>query len=106
MRPPATKPFVHRSWDIARKLNWPSRYTAHVLQNEFTDRWDDDIEGLIEQAESEFTKWTSAWAAGDTNVANTFVGEVVGLVNSIEPAGALLNDIVSRAEKLLQTNFT
>jgi hypothetical protein len=39
-------------------------------------------------------------------VANTFVGEVVGLVNSIEPAGALLHDIVSRAEKLLQTNFT
>jgi nitronate monooxygenase len=92
--------------DIARDLNWPSRYTAHVLQNEFTDRWADDIEGLIEQAASESARWTSAWAAGDTNVANTFIGEVVGLVNSIEPAGALLHDIVSRAHKLLQTNFT
>jgi nitronate monooxygenase len=92
--------------DIARELNWPSRYTAHVLQNGFTDRWNDDIEGLIDQAASESTRWTSALAAGDTNVANTFVGEVVGLVNSIEPAGALLHDIVSRAEKQLQTNFT
>jgi len=92
--------------DIARDLNWPSRYTAHVLQNEFTDRWNDDIEGLIARAASESTRWTSAWAAGDTNVANTFVGEVVGLVNSIEPAGALLHDIVSQAQKLLQTNFT
>ena len=92
--------------DIARDLNWPSRYTAHALQNEFTDRWADDIEGLIEQAASESTRWTSAWAAGDTNVANTYIGEVVGLVNSIEPAGALLHDIVSQAHKLLQTNFT
>jgi nitronate monooxygenase len=91
--------------DIARDLNWPSRYTARVLQNEFTDRWNDDIEGLIEQATGESTKWTSAWAAGDTNVANTYTGEVVGLVNSIEPAGVLLHDIVSRAQKLLQTNF-
>jgi nitronate monooxygenase len=89
--------------DIARDLNWPSRYTARVLQNEFTDRWNDDIEGLIEQAASESKRWTSAWAAGDTNVANTFIGEVVGLVNSIEPAGALLHDIVAQAEKLLQT---
>ena len=92
--------------DIARDLNWPSRYTARVLQNEFTDRWNDDIEGLIEQAASESKRWTSAWSVGDTNVANTFVGEVAGLVNSIEPAGALLYDIVSQAEKLLQTNFT
>ena len=92
--------------DIARDLNWPGRYTARVLQNEFTARWNDDIEGLIEQAASESARWTRAWAAGDTNVANTFFGEVVGLVNSIEPAGALLRDIVSQAEKLLQTNFT
>jgi len=92
--------------DIARNLNWPNRYTAHVLKNGFTDRWSDDIEGLLEQAESESAKWISAWVAGDTNVANTFVGEVVGLVNSIEPAGALLHDIVAQAEKLLQTDFT
>jgi len=39
-------------------------------------------------------------------VANTFVGEVVGLVNSIEPAGALLHDIVAQAQKLLQSDFT
>ena len=92
--------------DIARNLNWPSRYTAHVLKNGFTDRWSDDVEGLLEQAESESSKWKSAWIAGDTNVANTFVGEVVGLVNSIEPAGALLHDIVAQAEKLLRTDFT
>lgn len=92
--------------DIARDLNWPSRYTAHVLKNEFTDRWSDDIEGLIEQAASESRKWTNAWAAGDMNVANTFVGEVVGLVNSIEPAATLLHDIVLQAQKLLQTDFS
>jgi hypothetical protein len=40
------------------------------------------------------------------NVANTFVGEVAGLVDSIEPAGDLLHDIISRAEKLLQKKFS
>jgi nitronate monooxygenase len=92
--------------DIARDLNWPGRYTARVLQNEFTDRWNDNIEGLIAQSASESARWKDAWTAGDTNVANTFVGEVVGLVNSIEPAAALLRDIVSQAQKLLQTNST
>jgi nitronate monooxygenase len=92
--------------DIARDLNWPSRYTARVLQNEFTDRWNDNIEGLIEQAAGESARWKNAWTAGDMNIANTFVGEVAGLVNSIEPAAALLHDIVSQARKLLQKNST
>ena len=92
--------------DIARELNWPNRYTARVLQNKFTDRWNDDIDGLIEQATSESARWNDAWADGDTNVANTFVGEVTGLINSIEPAAALMHDIVSQARKLLQTNST
>ena len=80
---------------LARKIHTNARSRLSI-----------DSKGLIEQAASESTRWTSAWAAGDTNVANTFFGEVVGLVNSIEPAGALLHGIVSRAEKLLQTNFT
>ena len=92
--------------DIARDLNWPRRYTARVLQNGFTDRWNNNIEGLIEQGASESARWKDAWADGDTNIANTFVGEVVGLVNSIEPAATLLHDIVSQAKKLLQTNST
>ena len=36
--------------DIARRLDWPSRYTARVLKNAFTARWHDDIAGLLEVA--------------------------------------------------------
>lgn len=69
-------------------MNLPSRYVAHVPQNAFTVRRDDDIEGLIEQTASQSRRWTIARAAGDMDVVNAFVGEVVGLVNSMEPAGA------------------
>ena len=46
--------------DIARGLAWPNRYTARVLRNVFTDRWHDDIDGLIAASEEESAKWRAA----------------------------------------------
>lgn len=92
--------------DIARELEWPSRYTARVLRNEFTDMWHVNVEGLIEQAEIESERWKAAWAEGDTKVANTFVGEVTGLIKTIRPAADILHDIAAEAEALLRREFT
>jgi nitronate monooxygenase len=87
--------------DIARSLNWPERYSAHVLKNAFTAKWHNNIEGLIANAEAESAKWKAGWESGDVETANTFVGEATGLIDDIEPVKNILDSIVSEAEHLL-----
>ena len=89
--------------DVARKLDWPEGYTCRVLQNAFTDKWHDDLEGLIAVADEEAAKWREAWMQGNPVESNTFVGEATGLINDIRPAGELLTQMSDEAEKLLTT---
>lgn len=88
--------------DVARGLGWPDRYTARVLQNAFTDQWHGDLDGLIANAKDESARWIAAWAAGDTEIANTFVGEAAGLIRAKAPAEQIINEIVSEASALLR----
>lgn len=87
--------------DIARRLDWPKRFTARVLKNEFTERWHGAESALMAKADSEAARWKEAFAAGDVTTANTFVGEAAGLINAIEPAHVILERIVAEAETLL-----
>lgn len=87
--------------DAARRLNWPDRYTARVLRNAFTDRWHDDIAGLMDVAERASADWIAGWAAGDPDRANTFVGEATGLIDAVEPAGEIVARMSRQAEALL-----
>ena len=88
--------------DVARHLKWPSRYTARVLNNAFTDRWHADIEGLMQVAGEQAARWKAAWIAGDTDTANTFVGEVTGIIQSVKPASEILNSMTREAEQALK----
>lgn len=88
--------------DIARHLNWPERYTARVLKNDFTERWHDDIDGLLENADEEAAKWKEAWQKGDTTTANTFVGEATGLINEVKSVADIIENMVREAKSQLQ----
>jgi len=88
--------------DLARGLDWPQRYTARVLRNAFTDRWHGDLDGLLANAQAEAARWSAAWEAGDTDVANTFVGEAAGLIRGQVPAGEIIGNMVTEAEALLR----
>mgnify|MGYP001010510674 FL=1 len=83
-------------------MDWPHRYTARVLKNAFTDRWHNDISGLLEHAEEQAAHWKTAWNAGDVATANTFVGEATGLIDSVLPAGQIVESIVQEAEHRLR----
>lgn len=87
--------------DLARKLDWPPRYTARVLRNRYIERWHGREAELLEVADEEAAKYRAAWAAGDADNSNTFVGEVVGLINEVEPVAKLIAEIVADAETLL-----
>lgn len=83
--------------DIARRLDWPQRYTARVLRNAFTARWHGHEDELARVADEEAVKYRAAWAAGDAGNANTFVGEAAGLIHTIEPARDILERMVCEA---------
>lgn len=87
--------------DLARKLDWPSRYTARVLKNAYIERWHGREADLMLVADEEAAKYRAAWAAGDPERSNTFVGEVAGLIHAIEPVDTIISRIVSEAEALL-----
>ncbi|MFQ5623501.1 MAG: NAD(P)H-dependent flavin oxidoreductase [Paracoccaceae bacterium] len=87
--------------DIVRRRDWPARYTARVLKNRFTERWH-GREDALREAAGEADRWNRAWAEGDTDTANTFVGEVTGMIGDIRPAADVLHAIVAEAAELLQ----
>jgi nitronate monooxygenase len=87
--------------DIARRLDWPERFTARVLRNRFTDAWHGRETELAGAVESVGREWGEGWAAGDPERSNTFAGEAVGLIASIEPAGAVIEQMTAEAAALL-----
>ncbi len=91
--------------DIARQLGWPRRYTARVLKNQFIKRWHGKEESLAQVWQEESPKWKEAWQAGDVEKSNTFVGESVGLINSIETAESVMQNMVTQARSLLQKTW-
>jgi nitronate monooxygenase len=87
--------------DLARRLDWPERYTARVLRNAFTERWHGREDELFAVAEAEAAKYRQAWLEGDPDNANTFIGEAVGLIDAIEPAGDIVMRMAREAERLM-----
>jgi nitronate monooxygenase len=91
--------------DIVRGLDWPDRYNARILKNDFAAQWSDDLVGLKARLEGESEKWRTALAAGDSSIANAFVGEVAGLIHNIKPAAEILDCIVGEAVALLHKDW-
>lgn len=87
--------------DLARKLDWPPRYTARVLKNAFIDRWHGREDELMKVADEEAAKYRAAWAEGDPDRSNTFVGEAAGLIRTIAPAADIIGRMVAEAEAAL-----
>jgi len=90
-----------RVMDIARGLDWPERFTARVLRNRFTETWHGHEDDLRAAGEDVSREWSEGWTAGDPRRANTFVGEAVGLIDAIEPAGAVIERMTTQAATLL-----
>ncbi len=87
--------------DLARKLDWPSRYTARVLRNAFIARWHGNEAELMSCADEEAAKYRAAWAEGDPDRSNTFVGEAAGLIHEISTAREIIDSMSAEASALL-----
>lgn len=90
-----------RATDIARLLAWPAEFTARILQNAFTERWQGREEVLRAQAETLHPAYMAAVAAGDPDNAGVWVGEAAGMIHAILPAGEIIAGMVAQAAALL-----
>ncbi len=90
--------------DVVRGYDWPERYNVRVLENDFVKKWHNDLDGLKRKPE-ESKKWREALVSGDANTANTFVGEVTGLIRDIKPAEEIIDDIIAQAKATLDKRY-
>jgi hypothetical protein len=85
--------------DLARKLDWPARFTARVLHRTLARTRGRAAHGSRRRSR----QVSHGLAEDDPDNSNTFVGEVVGVIHKIEPAGAIIERMVREAHVTLQT---
>lgn len=88
-------------YDIVRNRAWPAEYTGRLMRNRFIETWhgrEDELRGL---AAEEREKVEAADRSGDHDVSNVTVGEAIGLVTDLPPAGALVERLVAETEAQL-----
>lgn len=86
--------------DVARDKKWPSRYSINLIANDFSDQWHGNEVELLLSDEAK-KQWLNAMKSGDTAIANAFVGEAVGQIDSIIPAAQIVANMVREAEAVL-----
>lgn len=87
--------------DIAAGQVWPGAY-ARVLRNAFIEEWV-GREGELRRNLGEVRQsLQAARAAGDAKRGSLLMGQDAGLIDSIEPAGALVERLAAEAEAVLR----
>jgi nitronate monooxygenase len=88
---------ILRGYDV-----WPARYNVRTLRSAATDRWYGKESELRADVEPEVTRYAEAVARGDARNVSPIVGEAIGLIHGVAPAGAILRTMISEAEGLLE----
>ena len=86
--------------DIVSGRIWPGAY-ARVRRNAFVKEWSGREGELRRGRESVRKGVAAARAAGDAEHGSLLIGQDAGLIDSIEPAGALVTRLVADAERVL-----
>ncbi|MBN0047141.1 nitronate monooxygenase [Streptomyces actuosus] len=90
-----------RAFDVVRGIPWDESYRARSIGNDFTRTWTGrDAELAARRAEVE-PRWTAAVARDDTSQRAMFAGEVLDLIQDIQPAAQVVRDIVAGAQDVL-----
>jgi nitronate monooxygenase len=90
-----------RVYDIVRQLDWPDEYNERALTNSFVGAWHGNETQLAASLLDAVNSYEKAVAAEDFDVAGMLVGEAVGLIHDVRPAGAIVHDMVRDAAEIL-----
>lgn len=92
--------------DIVRGLAWPKEYTIRTLRNSFTEQWHGRESELRADLDAQRTRFQNAVQAEDYTVAAVIVGEVIGQINQVQSAAAIVHEMVTTAERILNPHRT
>jgi nitronate monooxygenase len=81
---------------------WPPRYDIRTLRSSTTDRWHGHASELRAVADEEVRRFAEATARGDVETIGATVGEAIGLIHDIVPAGEILRRMSNQAEETLR----
>lgn len=90
-----------RVFDIVRGYSWPEHITGRVPLNAFSTRWHGREAALYADLERQQADYRQAAERGDTDTGVVFAGEAVDLIDTVEPAGNIVERIVAQAADLL-----
>lgn len=89
-------------FDIVRKVDWPKPWDGRALVNDLTRQWHGREDELGRNVESENARYLAAAQKNDPATMVVWASEAVDLIDKIEPAEAILQRIVSEAERHLR----
>lgn len=84
-----------------RQLDWPEEFDERALVNSFVQTWHGNEAQLSAQLPEAVETFRKAVAAEDFDVANILVGEAVGVIHDVRPAGEILAELVADAARIL-----
>ncbi|OBI05414.1 oxidoreductase [Mycolicibacter heraklionensis] len=90
-----------RVYDRVRELDWPAEYDERALWNAFLQTWDGDEGRLQAHLPEAIAAFQAGLSAGDFDVAHILIGEAVGLIHDIVPAGEIVAQMAHDAARIL-----
>lgn len=91
-----------RVFDIVRGYDWPGGFTGRAIVNRFMQRWHGQEDALAASVGTERSAFRKAAQDGDVDTAMVWAGEVVDLIDRIEDAATLVEQIGQGAEAQLR----
>jgi nitronate monooxygenase len=97
-----------RVYDHVRELDWAPEYNERALSNPFVDGWhgrDADLQASLPEV---IRTYQAAVAAEDFEAAAILIGESIGLIHAVRPAGDIVTEMAAEAGRILNraSDFT
>ena len=91
-----------RLYDLLGTRPWPEGIAGRVYRNRLVREWDGRDAEILARREELASDVAAARANGDTELSAVYMGQGVGHVNAIRPAGDVVRDICEGAEGILR----
>jgi nitronate monooxygenase len=88
-------------FDILRRKNWPAPYDFRAIRNDLHRQLETNIAALQANPDAARADYDAGVKAGDFSRAHATVGEAVGLITDVPPAGDLIARMSEQAQALL-----
>ncbi|KLO26296.1 oxidoreductase [Mycolicibacter heraklionensis] len=90
-----------RVYDLVRQLDWPAHYDERALVNAFLQSWHGDDSHLLANLPEAIAAFQAGLSAGDFDIAHILIGEAVGLIHDVVPAGGIVAQMACDATRIL-----